>query len=135
MAITKCKAYLGIKYHADNRNRDQIEALSGALINAGLMPTCIARDVEKWGAVQLSPQALMQIAFDEIDRADVIVLEMTKKGVGLGIEAGYAVARGKRLIVLTKDEQGLSNTMRGIADRVIEYSVLMEIEEYIAPEI
>ncbi len=57
-----------------------------------------------------------------------VILEMTEKGVGLGIEAGYAVAKGKPVIVLIKEKQKLSNTMQGIANVVIRYSQPEEIE-------
>jgi len=121
------KAYLGIKYHEDHRNKDEIDALSAVLKDKGIETTCIARDVEKWGEVQLSAQALMKRAFKEIDQAEIIILEMTEKGIGLGIEAGYASARGKPLIVITKDASTLSATMRGIADTIIQYSQPLEI--------
>ena len=124
----KYRAYFGIKYHEDNRNRDEIDSLSVALINDGIETICIVRDVEKWGDVQLSSQELMKITFDEIDKSDFVILEMTEKGVGLGIEAGYATAKGKPVIVLTKEVQTLSNTMQGIANVVIQYSQPEEID-------
>ena len=124
----KYRAYFGIKYHEDNRNRDEIDSLSVALINDGIETFCIVRDVEKWGDVQLSSQELMKITFDEIDKSDFVILEMTEKGVGLGIEAGYAIAKGKPVIVLTKEVQKLSNTMQGIANVVIQYSQPEEID-------
>jgi len=123
----KHTAYLGIKYYEDNRNRDEIDSLAAVLKNDGIETICIARDVEKWGDVQLSSQELMKTTFEEIDKSDLVVLEMTEKGVGLGIEAGYAAAKGKPLVVLAKDEQKLSNTVRGIADIVIIYSQPEEI--------
>lgn len=124
----KYRAYFGIKYHEDNRNRDEIDSLSVALRNDGIETICIVRDVEKWGDVQLSSQELMKITFDEIDKSDFVILEMTEKGVGLGIEAGYAVAKGKPVIVLIKEKQKLSNTMQGIANAVIQYSQPEEIK-------
>jgi 2'-deoxynucleoside 5'-phosphate N-hydrolase len=116
------RAYFGIKFHTDNRNRDQIESITAALENDGIETVCIARDVEKWGSVQLSSEELMRIAFGEIDKSDFVILEMTEKGVGLGIEAGYAVAKNKPLVVIVKTGFELSNTMQGIADVVIPYS-------------
>jgi len=34
----------------------------------------------------------MRVTFAEIDRSDLAILEMSEKGVGLGIEAGYVIA-------------------------------------------
>ena len=70
----------------------------------------------------------MRITFEEIDKSDFVILEMSEKGVGLGIEAGYAIARKKPLIVLIKQGLELSNTMQGIADIVIPYSQPEEIK-------
>jgi 2'-deoxynucleoside 5'-phosphate N-hydrolase len=63
----------------------------------------------------------MQRTFFEIDHSDIVILEMSEKGVGLGIEAGYAFAKGKPVFVLIKKGKELSNTMQGVASRVISY--------------
>ena len=122
------RAYFGIKFFKDNRNRDEINSISLVLQDDGIQTVCIARDVEKWGDVTLSSQELMRITFEEIDKSDFVILEMSEKGVGLGIEAGYAVGRKKPLIVLIKQGLELSNTMQGIADVVIPYSQPEEIK-------
>ena len=121
------RAYFGIKYYEDNRNRDEIDSITAALQDDGIETVCVARDVEKWGDVTLPSQELMCITFEKIDKSDFVVLEMSEKGVGLGIEAGYAIAKGKPLIVLTKKKQELSNTMQGVANVVIQYSQPEEI--------
>jgi hypothetical protein len=115
------KAYIGIKFYEDSRNRDEILALSDWLNRVGYDTICIARDVEKWGTIHLTPQELMQLAFTEIDQSELIVMEMSVKGVGLGIEAGYAYAKGKPVIVLIREGCELSETMAGIATKIITY--------------
>jgi sulfopyruvate decarboxylase TPP-binding subunit len=121
------KAYFGIKYHEGNHNRDEIVSITAALQNDGISTICVARDIEKWGDLALSPQELMGITFKKIDETDFVVLEMSEKGVGLGIEAGYAVAKNKPLVILIKAGLKLSNTMQGIADVVITYDRPEEI--------
>lgn len=121
------KAYLGAKYYEDNRNRQDIELISNVLNRDGIETVCIARDVEEWGNKQLSSTELMQRTFYEIDHSDMVILEMSEKGVGLGIEAGYAFAKGKPVFVLIKEGMELSNTMQGVASRVITYRHLEEI--------
>ncbi|MCP4424711.1 MAG: nucleoside 2-deoxyribosyltransferase [Chloroflexi bacterium] len=115
------QAYIGIKFYEDNRNKNEILALSDWLNRAGYSAVCIARDVEQWGTIRLTPQELMQITFAEIDKADLVVMEMSVKGVGLGIEAGYAYAQGKPIVVLIREGRELSETMAGIATKVIAY--------------
>ena len=122
------RAYFGIKFHEDYRNRNEIDSITAALQDDQIQTVCIARDVEKWGDVTLSSHELMRITFEEIAKSDFVVLEMSEKGVGLGIEAGYAVARNKPLVILIKEGIELSNTMQGIADIVIQYSQPDEIK-------
>lgn len=124
------KAYFGIKFYEDHSNRAEIESITAVLNNAGIQTVCIASDVEKWGTVKLSLQELMEITFAEIDQADMVILEMSEKGVGLGIEAGYTVAKKKPLIVLIKEGCELSGTMEGIADEIIFYD---ETENIVIP--
>ena len=121
-------AYFGIKYHEDNRNRNEIDSITAALQGDGIETICVDRDIEKWGDITLSAQELMRITFEKIDESDLVVLEMSAKGVGLGIEAGYAVAKSKPLVVLIKNGLQLSNTMQGIADVTITYSHPAEIK-------
>jgi nucleoside 2-deoxyribosyltransferase len=115
-------AYLGIKYYADNSNKALIEQLSSALELAGYRSFCVARDLEQWGNVSLTPQKMMSLTFEQIKHADIVVLDMSEKGVGLGIEAGYAKALGKKLIITLDSKFELSTTMQGIADTVLIYN-------------
>jgi nucleoside 2-deoxyribosyltransferase len=114
-------AYLGIKYYADNSNKALIEQLSSALELAGYRSFCVARDLEQWGNVSLTPQKMMSLTFEQIEQADIVVLDMSEKGVGLGIEGGYAKALGKKLIITLDSKFELSTTMQGIADTVLTY--------------
>lgn len=119
--------YFGIKYHADHRNRETVEQFERCFSSQGFTSYCVARDMEKWGAYSFSAQELMQSTFRRIDTADLVVLDVSEKGVGLGIEAGYAKAKGKYLIVTLREGQELSTTMRGIADQIIEYKHIASI--------
>ena len=83
-------AYLGVKYHSDLRNRPLIDELSRQFARARIDLVCVHREVEQWGAIVLSPEVLMDRTLRMIDGADAVILEMSEKGVGLGIEAGYA---------------------------------------------
>jgi 2'-deoxynucleoside 5'-phosphate N-hydrolase len=121
------KAYLEAKYHEDNGNREEIEMLSNVLKRNGIDALCIDRDLEHWGNRQLPSTELMEKTFYEIDHSHVVILEMSKKGVGLGIEAGYGRAEGKPIVVLIKGGKELSKTMQGIASLVISYRRIEEI--------
>ena len=121
--------YLAIKYHADAANRPLIEALSQVLAAQGHTTVCIAREVEQWGTVQLTPDALMQRSFQAIDSCDLLLVELSEKGVGVGIEAGYAHALGKPIIVIAPPGADLSNTLQGIAHTVFRYTNITDLAQ------
>ncbi len=124
------RAYLAIKYHPDNTNRPCIEGISAALETCGFETVCIARDVECWGQVQLDPADLMARSFAELDGCDVVVVDISEKGVGVGIEAGYAYAR--RIPILTVAALGadVPTTLRGISREVFEYRQFDELVDF-----
>lgn len=115
------KAYLAIKYHPNNSNRPLIEAISAALERCGFETACIVRDVEKWGQVRLNPQALMARTFAEMETSDVVVVDLSEKGVGVGIEAGYAYARNIPIITVARQGSDISTTLLGISRQVFRY--------------
>ncbi len=138
------KAYLAIKYHADNANRPRIEGISAALEACGFETVCIVRDVERWGQVQLDPADLMARSFAELDGCDVVVVDISEKGVGVGIEAGYAYARRIPICTIAahrspEGTQGggslwegadVPTTLRGISREVFEYRQLGELVDF-----
>ena len=115
------KAYISVKYRADNSNKDYIENIMSALERNGFETVCIARDIEKRGQVQLSPHALMQRAFAEIGASNLLVVDLTEKGVGLGIEAGYAYAKQIPIVVIAKKGSDVSTTLQGISQKLFLY--------------
>lgn len=126
------KAYLAIKFRSDYSDKEWIEQLSDSLKAAGIETIVMVRDQEKWGEQKFSPKKLMDITFREIDASDMIIIEFSEKGVGLGIEAGYAFAKGKPIIVISKTGSDISSTLAGIAERVVFYDVPAEVGQKVA---
>lgn len=115
------KIYLGIKYHPDHRNKEFVDALQVAFSNSGHEMFCVARDLEQWGKNSFSPSVLMQKTFDAINAADIVLIDLSEKGVGLGIEAGYAHAKGKQLVTILQNNSDLSTTLAGISKTILRY--------------
>ena len=115
------KAFLSIKYFPDHRNKNRIQAISSALKQNGIDSVCIARDVEKWGAVEFEPSELMSRTFQEIDSCDWVIIDLTEKGVGVGIEAGYAHAKKIPLMTIANQGADISETLRGISRYIFLY--------------
>jgi|GEM_PF-592344 len=124
------RAYLAIKYHPDNQNRELIQNIAAGLEKSGFETLCIARDVEQWGQVHFTPAELMQRSFAEIEVSDVVVVELTQKGVGLGIEAGYAYAKGIPIITIARKGADISATLQGISQKLFLYNDFDELAQF-----
>ncbi len=68
-----------------------------------------------------TPDELMAASFSLIDDVDIVVIELSEKGVGLGIEAGYAFARSIPIVVLHRAGTDVSATLAGIAAAIHSY--------------
>ena len=112
------KAYFGIKFHSDNKNRKLIDDISKILKEIEIETICITRDIEKWGKNSFTPDELMKKTFQIIDSCDIVIIELTEKGVGLGIEAGYAYAKGKPVFTVANKKSEISTTLKGISKSV-----------------
>lgn len=125
------KAFLSIKYHADHANRARIELIADALRACAIESVCIARDVEQWGRVQFDARELMARTFAALDACDLVVVDLTEKGVGVGIEAGYAHAQNIPVIVIAQTGADISETLRGIARAVFWYAGLDDLTRFV----
>lgn len=123
------KAYLAIKFHEDCKNKKLINDISNSLQKAGFNSIVIVRDYEKWGKVNFTPEELMKLTFKLINESEIIVVEFSEKGVGLGIEAGYAYANNKPIIVIAKKNSDISTTLRGISKKIFFYNNPEELIE------
>ncbi|TCT17192.1 hypothetical protein EDC18_101490 [Natranaerovirga pectinivora] len=124
------KAYIAIKYHINLENKELIEEISNALEVNKIKSCCIIRDKEEWGRKTFSVEELMSISFKEIEISDFIVVDLSEKGVGLGIEAGYAYAKGIPIITIAKEGKDISNTLKGISKKIYTYEESSDLVNY-----
>ena len=129
MSLPCRKAYVALKYHPDGSNRPLIEALSACLEKQGWETFCVVRDLQHWGQTAFGPPELMQLSLAAIDNSHLVVVELSEKGVGVGIEAGYAYARQILVITLARRGADISDTLRGISAAVLAYGDLAEVKE------
>lgn len=115
--------YLSIKHHTDQRNRGWIESLSAALGARGWQVICAARDLEGWGSQTFDPAELMQHSLHTIKDCHLVLVDLAEKGVGIGIEAGYAYAKGIPILTLAPQDAVVSDTLRGISRAVVRYTL------------
>lgn len=120
------KIYLGIKFYPDMSNRRLIETLLGRLEQAGHKTSCAVRDLEDWGSLAVSASELMTRSFTLIENSDWVLLEVSEKGMGLGIEAGFAFAKGIPVLAVSQ-QADFSTTLQGIAHQTLRYQNIEQI--------
>lgn len=108
-------------------SKEKIEELCSLVKSAGFEDFCFIRDVEKYQKIFDSPEELMQRSKEEIEKSDALLIDMTQKPTGRALEAGIAYVLGKKIIVIMKRGTKIKDTVRGIADMVIEYDELNDI--------
>lgn len=102
--------YLAIKYHASLKNRKHSELILHTLESLGISTSFVQRDLENWSTIRLTPGELMKASFSLINKSDKVLLDLSEKGVGLGIEAGYAHAKDIPVLVIAKQYSDISTT-------------------------
>jgi hypothetical protein len=119
------KTYISISYRRGKEMRQELETISSVLQSHGIIPF-IFIDQFKFTAVQ--EKEMMQQAMLSIDECDLLIAETTDKAIGVGIEAGYAKAKGKKVIYLRKKNAEHSTTLSGISDFQIVYEGLADLK-------
>jgi nucleoside 2-deoxyribosyltransferase len=94
--------------------------------------------VDKYNFKPNQEKEMMRIAFEEIDNANFLIVELSKKAIGVGVEVGYAVAIGKPIIYLKRKNADYSTTVAGCSDIIIEYEnefhLIEELEKLITKD-
>lgn len=112
-------------------NKVEIEHLCSLIRQAGFEDFCFVRDVEHYTHIFTDPHELMQRAFEEIRKSDWLLIDVTNKPTGRAIEAGMAFALKKKIVVIMKKGINIKDSVRGIADKIIEYDLLDEITPHL----
>lgn len=123
------KAYLSIKFHPDNRNRETIERISQILTTCGFETICIRRDVEQWGKITPPPHSLRTTTLDAIRSSQLIVIDATESDVRIGIEVGYAYAHSVPVFTIARERTALSITLSDLSSGVAFYRDPQQLHE------
>lgn len=121
------RAYIGIKFHRDYRNKAIVNAIASVFEEKDWATVCVIRDSGQKGKIEYSPHKLMKLTFGMIDSCALMIIDLSEKGVGLGIEAGYAFAKGIPIITVARKGADISETLTGISKAVIIYQDLDEL--------
>jgi 2'-deoxynucleoside 5'-phosphate N-hydrolase len=112
----------------EGKNKPEIEQLCKIVKNSGFEDYCFIRDVENYQKMFNDPIELMNRARAEILNCDALLFDATEKSTGRAIEVGIAYANQKKIIVIMKDGTEIKDTLKGVADAVITYKVIKDIQ-------
>jgi nucleoside 2-deoxyribosyltransferase len=119
-------AYIAISYSKRNELAEELSVIKEALVASGIHPFVFA---EKFQFDPSQEKEMMQEAMQQLDAADLLIAETSDKAIGVGIEAGYAKAKGKPVIYLRNKETDHSTTLSGISDQQVIYENRIDLKE------
>lgn len=117
------KIFIGIKYNEEALSL--VPKIKEILERLGHNPYCFAKD-EGYIADE---KKIMEKAFQKIDESDLIIIEASQVAFGVGIEAGYSFAKGKKIIVISNESEKFSSTLKGTCDLYLSYKDFNELEK------
>ena len=113
------KGYLAISYSNRSLFDNEVASLKKLFKNNNLELFVF---VDKYNFKTNQERKMMKTAFKEIDDASFLIAELTIKSIGVGIEIGYAFAKGIPIIYLRKKGSEYSTTAAGSSNYIIEYA-------------
>lgn len=119
-------AYIAISNSKRKELTEELTAIKEAVLASGINPFVFA---EQFQFNPAQEKQMMQEAMRQIDIADLLIAETSDKAIGIGIEAGYAKAKGKPVIYLRNKEADHSTTLSGISDQQIVYENNTDLKE------
>lgn len=111
-------AYISVSFRKKEVLGKELTAITDAL-NDFKIQAFVFVDNYVFSAAQ--EKQMMQQAMNDIDRCDLLIAETSDKGIGIGIEVGYAKAKNKPVIYVRHNTAEHSTTVSGISDFQIVY--------------
>ena len=123
------KAYISISYHKRKGMEAEVHAIKEILLNHKIKPFVFVDEFEFRSEKE---SEMMQQAMRSIDDSDLLIAETSDKGIGIGIEVGYAKAKGKTVIYLRNKNAEHSTTISGMSDFQIAYIDINDLKDQLA---
>lgn len=123
------KAYLSVSFSARKLLEQSLNSCKNELIKFGIEPFIF---VDHYQFSIADEKTMMEQAMIDIQKSDILLAETSKKGIGIGIEVGYAKALGKDIIYLRHEDSEHSTTVSGISDYQIIYSSKIDLESQLS---
>jgi nucleoside 2-deoxyribosyltransferase len=104
--------------------------LSSIIEESGHKPYIFFRDAQNWGAIETPVNQILVKAFAELRKSEgfFAFVESEEKSEGMLLEAGYAKAQNKKMILAIKKDINL-RFLRSISDEIIEFDTMVDLEK------
>lgn len=123
----RAKAYGEIK---DESYKNFLEAIDSAVRECGVQTTLPHRDTYNWGTAGLTPEELMQKAFEGVKSSDVLIA-YPEASKGVNVLIGWASSLKKKIVILVNEKEKISVVHSGIQTltetRIIKFRDIMDL--------
>ena len=123
------KAYISISYNRRKSLNAEVNGIKETLLDQKI-ESFVFVDEFRFNSSQ--ENEMMQQAMRSIDESDLLIAEVSDKAIGIGIEVGYAKAKGKTLIYIRNKNAEHSTTVSGISDFHLVYNNVAELKHLLS---
>ncbi|MBP7173188.1 MAG: hypothetical protein KBA33_03835 [Cloacibacterium sp.] len=120
------QAYISISFSKRKELEKEVQAIKNVLEIFGISAFVF---VDEYQFSSKDEKEMMQKAMEDIETSAILIAETSEKGIGIGIEAGYAKAKNIPVIYMRNAASEHSTTVSGIADFNIIYHDEKDLEE------
>ena len=123
------KAFLGLKFYDGDTSKKLVDGITDALAPLNIHTFVAVRDVEKYGEVKDLDMAhfMPKYTFPEMETSDIMIIEYSEAGAGLGMCADHAFCNNVPLYLIAKNGSKISTTVNSVAEKVIYYDTFEDI--------
>lgn len=123
------RAYIAVSFSKRNELANEINSIKKVLQDNQIDYVVF---IEKYLFTPDKENEMMKTALEEIDKCSILIAETTDKGIGIGIEAGYAKAKDKPVIYMRKNKAEHATTLSGLSDFKVIYNDTDDLEMQLA---
>ena len=120
------QAYISISFSKRKELEKEVQVLKNALETFGISGFVF---VDEYQFSANEETEMMQKAMEDVEKSAILIAEVSEKGIGIGIEVGYAKAKNIPVIYVRNSSSEHSTTVSGIADFKIIYENVIDLEE------
>jgi len=124
------RVYIAYRFIGEDPNvvRKKTEVVAQAVQKAGHTPFIFNRDIQQWGAVELTLKQIYDQCLEHIRKHDMILafVSSNEKSEGMLVECGYAKGLHKKIIVAVHQSVE-PHWLHQMADTLIEFDTIEEL--------